>query len=52
MQLKGDEALTPELAREVCERKNAQVMLHGTIANFGSRYLLTLTADSCIDAGR
>jgi tetratricopeptide (TPR) repeat protein len=49
MQLKGDEALTPELAREVCERKNAQVMLHGTIANFGSRYLLTLTADSCID---
>ena len=44
-----DEMLTPELAREVCERNNAQAVLHGTIANFGSKYLLTLTAEGCAD---
>jgi DNA-binding winged helix-turn-helix (wHTH) protein/tetratricopeptide (TPR) repeat protein len=48
MQRKGDETLTPELAREVCERNNAQAVLHGTLANFGSKYLLTLAADSCV----
>jgi DNA-binding winged helix-turn-helix (wHTH) protein/tetratricopeptide (TPR) repeat protein len=48
MQRKGDEALTPELAGEVCERNNAQAVLHGAIAKLGSKYLLTLTADSCV----
>ena len=48
MQRKGDEALTPELAREVCERNNAQAVLHGTLANLGSKYLLALAADSCV----
>jgi DNA-binding winged helix-turn-helix (wHTH) protein/tetratricopeptide (TPR) repeat protein len=49
MQRRGDEALTPELAREICERNNAHAILYGTIANFGSKFLLTLAADSCAD---
>jgi DNA-binding winged helix-turn-helix (wHTH) protein/tetratricopeptide (TPR) repeat protein len=49
MERGGDEGLTPELAREVCVRDNAQAVLHGTIANFGSKYLLTLAAEGCAD---
>jgi tetratricopeptide (TPR) repeat protein len=41
-------ALTPLLAREVCERNNAQVMLHGSIAKLGNQYLLLLGAESCV----
>jgi DNA-binding winged helix-turn-helix (wHTH) protein/tetratricopeptide (TPR) repeat protein len=52
MQRKKDEMLTPELAAEVCERNNAQAVLHGAIANFGSKYLLTLAADSCVNGKR
>jgi DNA-binding winged helix-turn-helix (wHTH) protein/tetratricopeptide (TPR) repeat protein len=52
MQRKGDEALTPELAREVCERNNAQAVLHGTIDNLGSKYLLTLAADRSVSGNR
>jgi DNA-binding winged helix-turn-helix (wHTH) protein/tetratricopeptide (TPR) repeat protein len=52
MQRKGDEALTPELAREVCERNNAQAVLHGAIDNLGSKYLLTLTANGCVSGNR
>ena len=48
MQRATDEPLTPALAMEVCERTNAQAMLHGTIARFGSHYLLILDADSCV----
>jgi DNA-binding winged helix-turn-helix (wHTH) protein/tetratricopeptide (TPR) repeat protein len=48
MQRATDEPLTPALAMEVCERTNAQAMLHGTIAKFGSHYLLILDADSCV----
>jgi hypothetical protein len=32
MQREPDEALTPDLAREVCERNNAQAVLHGALA--------------------
>jgi tetratricopeptide (TPR) repeat protein len=52
MQRKTDEALTPDLAREVCERNNAQAVLYGTIAGFGSKYLLTLAAESCVNGKR
>jgi DNA-binding winged helix-turn-helix (wHTH) protein/tetratricopeptide (TPR) repeat protein len=40
-------ALDPEVAREVCERNNAQVALHGVVAKFGERYLITLRAIDC-----
>jgi tetratricopeptide (TPR) repeat protein len=52
MERTGDEALTLDLAREVCERNNAQAVLHGAIANLGRKYLLTLTADSCVNGKR
>ena len=48
MQRPKDSALTPALSREICERNNAQGMLHGTIAKLGSRYVLILAADSCV----
>jgi DNA-binding winged helix-turn-helix (wHTH) protein/predicted Zn-dependent protease len=51
LQLMGrrvDAALTPDVAREVCQRSNRQVMLVGSIANLGREYLLTLEATDCI----
>jgi Flp pilus assembly protein TadD len=48
MQRKGNETLTPEVAREICERNNDQVMLHSSISKFGGKYLLMLDADSCV----
>jgi eukaryotic-like serine/threonine-protein kinase len=48
MQLSKDELLTPAVAREVCERNNAQAVMHGTIARLGSRYVLLLQTDSCV----
>lgn len=44
---KGDDPLTPEIAREVCERDNRQVLLTGGLAPIGSHYLLTLEASDC-----
>ena len=41
------EALTSSLAMEVCQRTNAQAMLHGSLAKVGARYLLILDADNC-----
>lgn len=43
--------LVPEVAREVCERSNRQVLIAGTIANVGREYLLTLEATDC-DSGK
>jgi eukaryotic-like serine/threonine-protein kinase len=48
MQRPKDEVLTPSLARELCERNNAQAVLHGTVTGFGSKYVLILDADSCV----
>ncbi|HEY1743818.1 MAG TPA: winged helix-turn-helix domain-containing protein [Granulicella sp.] len=43
----SDTALTIEVAREVCERTNRQVLLAGGISSVGSEYLLTLEATDC-----
>jgi eukaryotic-like serine/threonine-protein kinase len=48
MQQPSDAVLTPALAREVCERNNNQAILHGTLTSFGSQYVLTFAADSCL----
>jgi DNA-binding winged helix-turn-helix (wHTH) protein/tetratricopeptide (TPR) repeat protein len=48
MHHKTEEALTPELAREVCERNNAQAVLDGVISMFGDKYLLLVNATSCV----
>jgi DNA-binding winged helix-turn-helix (wHTH) protein/tetratricopeptide (TPR) repeat protein len=49
MQHKPDERLTANLARDLCERIASQVVLHGTVARAGSRYLLTEEATNCAD---
>ncbi len=48
MQRPAGTPLLPALAREVCERNNAEVVLTGTLSQLGSRYLLMLEADSCV----
>lgn len=42
-----DAPLTHETAREVCQRTASKAVLDGTIAQIGSRYLLTLRAINC-----
>jgi len=49
MKQSQDAELTPTVAREVCERLNDQVVLSGTIANVGQKYLVTLLATNCAD---
>jgi DNA-binding winged helix-turn-helix (wHTH) protein len=48
MQIKADAPLTPDLAREVCERNNAQAVLSGSISQFADKYLLIVSASSCV----
>jgi eukaryotic-like serine/threonine-protein kinase len=43
----GAEHLTPALAREVCERIGATVMLEGSISYLGNEYVLGLRATRC-----
>lgn len=42
-----DSHLTHDLAREVCQRTASSAVLDGTIAQVGTRYLLTLKAVNC-----
>jgi eukaryotic-like serine/threonine-protein kinase len=42
-----DARLTPELAREICERTASAALLEGSIASLGSQYVLGLRAKSC-----
>jgi tetratricopeptide (TPR) repeat protein/predicted Ser/Thr protein kinase len=42
-----DAPLTRELARDVCERNGSAVVLAGSIASLGSRYVLGLQAEHC-----
>jgi len=39
--------VTPDLAREMCERSNRQVLLTGNIVPLGQEYLLTVEATDC-----
>ena len=39
--------LTLPLAREVCERTSAQVMLQTAVSKFGQHYMITLVASNC-----
>jgi DNA-binding winged helix-turn-helix (wHTH) protein/tetratricopeptide (TPR) repeat protein len=49
MKHQPEDALTPSMAQEVCERTNSQAVLRGAIARVGSRFLLTEEAASCTD---
>jgi DNA-binding winged helix-turn-helix (wHTH) protein/tetratricopeptide (TPR) repeat protein len=46
-----DTALSPDVAREICERSNRQVLLMGNILPVGRDYLLTVEATDC-ESGR
>jgi DNA-binding winged helix-turn-helix (wHTH) protein/tetratricopeptide (TPR) repeat protein len=43
----ADSRLTPELARQVCERTGSTAVLEGFIASLGSQYVLGLRAKNC-----
>ena len=43
----ADARLTPELAREICERTASAAVLEGSIASLGSQYVLGLRARNC-----
>ena len=43
----ADARLTPELARDVCERTASAAVLEGSIASLGSQYVLGLRAKNC-----
>ncbi len=42
-----DARLTPEIARDICERTSSAAVLDGTIAGLGSQYVLGLIARDC-----
>jgi tetratricopeptide (TPR) repeat protein len=42
-----DARLTPELAKEICERTASAAVLDGSIARLGSQYVLGLRAKTC-----
>ncbi len=42
-----DARLTPELAKDICERTASAAVLEGSIASLGSQYVLGLRAKSC-----
>ncbi len=44
---KPDSKLTPEIARELCQRTGSKAVLDGAIAQIGTQYLLTVKAVNC-----
>ena len=42
-----DDRLTPELAREICQRTGSTAMLTGSVAELGSQYVIGLKAVNC-----
>jgi eukaryotic-like serine/threonine-protein kinase len=42
-----DARLTPEIARDICERTGSAAVLDGTIASLGTQYVLGLRAKDC-----
>jgi eukaryotic-like serine/threonine-protein kinase len=43
----ADARLTPEVAREICERTASAAVLNGSVASLGSQYVLGLRAEDC-----
>ena len=43
-----DAKLTPEIARELCQRTGSAAVLAGSIAQIGTQYLLTVKAVNCV----
>ena len=52
LRLMGREPMTPitaEIGREICQRSAARALLGGSIAMLGSSYVLTLSAQDCVN---
>lgn len=47
MDRKPDARLTPEIAREICQRTGSAAVIEGSIAQIGTPYLLTVKAVDC-----
>jgi serine/threonine protein kinase/tetratricopeptide (TPR) repeat protein len=47
MDQKLDSKLTPELARELCQRVGGKAVIDGSIAQIGTQYLVTLKVVNC-----
>ncbi|HXW88907.1 MAG TPA: protein kinase, partial [Terriglobales bacterium] len=45
---KPDAKLTPEIARQLCQRTGSAAVLDGSIAEIGTQYLLTVKAVNCV----
>lgn len=45
-------AISPDIAAEICQRTNREVLLSGSVSALGSRYLLTLTGSDCTSGKR
>jgi eukaryotic-like serine/threonine-protein kinase len=43
----SDERLTPDLARQVCQREGIKAILEGSIASIGSQYVVGVDAVNC-----
>ena len=46
-----EERLTPEVAQEVCQRTESKLVVTGSVASLGSKYLLGLNAVDCQTGG-
>jgi len=44
-----DTRLTPEIAREVCQRADSKAWIGGSIASIGAQYVIGLKAENCLD---
>ncbi len=49
MTLPPNTPLTPEIAREVCQRANSKAWIGGSIASIGSEYVVGLKAVNCLN---
>src|SRR5690348_13128030 len=47
MERSPGEHITPDMAREICQRTGSTAVLAGSIANLGSRYVIGLKATNC-----
>jgi eukaryotic-like serine/threonine-protein kinase len=43
-----DERLTPDLARDVCQREGIKAVMNGTISNIGTQYVVDVNAVNCL----
>ncbi len=43
-----DERLTPDLARDVCQREGIKAVLNGAISNIGTQYVMDVNAVNCL----